>query len=221
MSCAASHLSWLLTRGYAETSALKLVGDRFRLEARQRLAVRRAACSKQAWASRKQRQLPLSELAGQPVSVDGFNLLTTVEAAMAGGVLLDCQDGCLRDMASMHGSYRSVEETLPALQAVGRVLHDSNPRQVTWWLDRPVSNSGRLGESIRQLAAAQCWTWQVRIVPDPDFELRRTGDIVVSADSVILDSCQRWANLAPEVVRQVCPEARLIPFHEFEAESMA
>ena len=34
LRCAVSHLSWLLTRAYAWESALKLVGDRFRLTAR-------------------------------------------------------------------------------------------------------------------------------------------------------------------------------------------
>ena len=33
LRCAVSHLSWLLTRAYAWESALKLVGDHFRLTA--------------------------------------------------------------------------------------------------------------------------------------------------------------------------------------------
>jgi len=39
--------SLLLTKGYADKSALKLVGDRFSLTDRQRLAVMRSACSDQ------------------------------------------------------------------------------------------------------------------------------------------------------------------------------
>jgi hypothetical protein len=61
---------------------------------------------------------------GQPIELDGFNVLTTVEAALADGVLLLGRDGCLRDMASMHGSFRRVEETRPALECVGRVLEE-------------------------------------------------------------------------------------------------
>jgi hypothetical protein len=41
-------LSWLLSREYAEASSLKLVGDRYRLVERQRIAVRRSACSDSA-----------------------------------------------------------------------------------------------------------------------------------------------------------------------------
>ena len=42
---AIADFSLLLTKGYAEKSALKLVGDRFSLTERQRLAVMRSACS--------------------------------------------------------------------------------------------------------------------------------------------------------------------------------
>ncbi len=62
--------------------------------------------------------------------VDAFNLITTVEAALAGGVLIKGRDGCLRDMASMHGSYRKVAETIPALHCIGEVMAaaDLGPR---------------------------------------------------------------------------------------------
>jgi hypothetical protein len=39
--------SWLLSRGYAPTASLKLVGDHFAFKERQRLAVARAACPDQ------------------------------------------------------------------------------------------------------------------------------------------------------------------------------
>src|SRR5262245_34772197 len=42
-------LSWLFSRGYAIPSALNLVGDRYRLVERQRVAVLRSACSDGAW----------------------------------------------------------------------------------------------------------------------------------------------------------------------------
>lgn len=50
---AVADLSWLLGRGYAINSALKLTGDRYNLTDRQRLAVRRSACSDEAVDRRK------------------------------------------------------------------------------------------------------------------------------------------------------------------------
>ena len=61
---AMSDLSWLLTRGYAEPSSLKLVGDRYRLVERQRVAVLRSACSDESLARRHANRL--GTLQGRP-----------------------------------------------------------------------------------------------------------------------------------------------------------
>ena len=62
------------------------------------------------------------QLRGAALWLDGYNVLTTIEAALAGGVILAARDGTYRDMASMHGSYRKVAETLPALELLGRTI---------------------------------------------------------------------------------------------------
>ena len=46
LRAAIADLAWLLNRGYAVVSALKLVGDRWNLTERQRMAVRRSACTR-------------------------------------------------------------------------------------------------------------------------------------------------------------------------------
>ena len=48
LRAAVADFSMLLTKGYADKSALKLVGDRFELTSRQRLAVLRGSCSEDA-----------------------------------------------------------------------------------------------------------------------------------------------------------------------------
>ena len=100
--------------------------------------------------------------------LDGYNVLTTIEAALAGGVILAARDGAYRDMASMHGSYRKVAETRPALELLGRTLAALGVSECRWLLDRPVSNSGRLKGIIEELAAARGWPWRVELVPNPD-----------------------------------------------------
>ncbi|MCB9780072.1 MAG: DUF434 domain-containing protein [Alphaproteobacteria bacterium] len=135
-------LSWLLGRGFSDVAALKLVGDHHQLQERQRRAVMRSACP---LGVEEARQAATGPGEGQVV-VDGFNLLITIEAALSGGVLLRGRDGWLRDLASVHGSYRRVEETEEALDRLVAALGDA---QVTWILDRPVSNSGRTAVAIR------------------------------------------------------------------------
>lgn len=203
-------LSWLLTRGYSEPAALKLVGDRFQLHDRQRLAVMRAACADENLRGRQERKVPLDRLAGQTVIVDGFNVLITIEAALAGGVLLRCRDGCLRDMASMHGSYRRVAESRPAVELIGDESQRLNLGTMHWFLDRPVSNSGRLATLIRELAEQHAWDWTVTLDDSPDARLIASVEIVISADSVILDRCGRWANLARDIVTREIPDASFV-----------
>jgi hypothetical protein len=202
---AVGDLSWLLTREYASVSALKVVGDRYDLTARQRLAVMRCACSDQQVAERRSREIGLGDVAGQPLLIDGYNLLTTIEAALAGGLVIVGRDGCWRDMASMHGTWRRVEETVPAIERVGGYLEGHGVAgEVTWLLDSPVSNSGRLKGAIEEIVGLRGWRWRVELVPDPDKVLVGAQDsIAVTADSAVLDRCGRWVNLAREIVREM------------------
>jgi len=212
LRAATADLSWLLSRGYAEPSSLKLVGDRFQLTERQRTAVMRSACSDQALQHRRQTQAPAERIAGERLDIDGFNVLTTVEAALAQGVILGGRDGCYRDMASMHGSYRKVDETEPALTLIGEVLNEFRPAECCWYLDRPVSNSGRVRTRLERLAAERGWPWQVELAGNVDSVLAASPHIVATADSVILDRCQRWFNAAQEVVSRRLPNAVIVRF---------
>ncbi len=211
---AVRHLSWLLTRGYAIPSSLKLVGDRLILTERQRLAVARSSCSDQSLASRECRRIDTSKLKSETVDIDGFNLLTTIEAALSGGVLIRGRDGCLRDMASMHGSYRRVEETVPGLILIGESLKAADISHCQWWLDQPVSNSGRLKSIMSDLSSEHGWPWSIDLVPDPDALLRTSKNVVVTADGPVLDDCDRWCNLADEIVETQITNARPIDLRD-------
>ena len=200
----------LLTKGYADKSSLKLVGDRFSLTERQRVAVMRSACSDQQLASRNARRIELEELAGRPLAIDGYNVLITVEAAMSGGLIFKGRDGCCRDLASIHGTYRKVAETIPAVQLIGEFLKDAGAGNTLWLLDSPVSNSGRLKTLIRELAEQNRWDWEIRLSISPDAELKKTDAVVASSDSVILGECKTWTNLAAEIITRKLPSAAVI-----------
>jgi len=207
---ALSDFSLLLTKGYADKSGLKLVGDRFSLTERQRLAIMRSACSDQQLASRNQRRIPIENMSGQPIAIDGYNVLITIEAAMSGGVIFRGRDGCFRDLASIHGTYRKVTETIPAVQLIGSFLKEIGVTKVLWLLDSPVSNSGRLKTLIGELAQKNGWNWQVQLLFSPDTELKKTELIVVSSDSVVLDGCRKWTKLAAEIIKNKLTSARVI-----------
>lgn len=207
LQSAVHDLSWLLTKGYATPSALKLVGDRYALDSRQRTAVNRCACTDAERELREKKTLQPDQLENHVLWIDGYNVLTSVEAALSGGVILHARDDCYRDMASMHGSYRKVEETLPAIRLIGEILEACQLAECYWLLDQPVSNSGRLKTMLYELAADQEWNWQIELVADPDANLIACPDPVASSDSQILNGCQSWFNLARYVIDQRVPDA--------------
>lgn len=208
---AASDLCWLLSRGYAEVAALKLVGDRYDLTARQRSAVGRAVCTDDALSRRLARLVSPPHIQEKIVLLDGFNILTTLEVALSGGVVMLCRDGCCRDIAGVHGTYRRVEETLPALALLAETLTALKPVACVWYLDSPVSNSGRLKGIILEAAAEKKWPFTVELVADPDPILAQSEEIIVTADSAILDRCKQWLNLNRSIILEKAPNALLVP----------
>jgi hypothetical protein len=210
LSAAVADLSWLLGGGYAPVSALKLVGDRWRLTERQRQAVRRSACSDENRARRLTHQVATDELTGQSLIIDGFNVVTTIEAALGGAVVLLCRDLTCRDIAGLHGSYRKVAETVPALEVLVTALAELGVTRCRWLFDRPISNSGRIRSLVLEIAAAQSRDWVVELVNDPDPVLSESPEIVATSDSEVLDRCARWFNLARAVIAGHCPHANLI-----------
>lgn len=210
LRAAVGDYAWLLSRGYAEPSALKVVGDRYGLTARQRTAVMRCTCTAAAAQSRRNKQVAAEAMVGQRLWVDGYNVLTTVETALAGGVILVGQDGSYRDMASMHGTWRKVEETMPAIELVGRILEALRVRECLWLLDSPVSNSGRLKAVLESAAAERGWNWQVELWMNPDQPLSEAAEVVATADSVILDRCAQWFPLARYCAEREVPGAWVV-----------
>jgi len=210
---AVAEYSWLLSRRYAVASALKVVGDRHSLTARQRMAVRRSACSDSSLEKRAATMIALNEAAGRSLGIDGYNLLITIESALSDGLILIGRDGCYRDLASVHGTYRKVGETVPAVEMIVDYIAVLNVTHIDWYLDQPVSNSGRLKVLIAEVIESRTdrtthrTTWNIELVHSPDDILADYPNPVVSSDSVVLDECRSWVNIAAELVDTRLPDA--------------
>jgi len=213
---AVADFSWLASRGYSALAALKLVGDRYQLAARQRDAVLRVSCSEAARQSRLARRVNAAALAGQDVAIDGFNGIISLEVALSGGLGLIGRDGARRDLASVHGTYRRVNETPLAIQLLVEQLMACAPARVVWYLDRPVSNSGKLAALLREQIARAAASWAVELVDDVDRRVSQRGVLAVSADSGVLSAAERWFDLAGQVVRQKVPDAWTLDFSQGE-----
>jgi hypothetical protein len=207
---AVADLSWLLGRGYSAKASVKLVGDRYALRDRQRKALRRCAAGDEHCARRTRSMLAIDKLVGEPLAVDGYNLLLTVEAALSGGVLLLGRDGVMRDLAAMSGHYRRMRVTRQAVDMIAAAIAETGCDRVRWLLDRPVSNSGRLRGLIEERVADEHPRWAVELSDRTDRVLAESPDVVASADSAILDRCGRWCNLARHIVETAVPDAWIV-----------
>lgn len=67
-----------------------------------------------------------------------------MESILSGGIILLCADGSMRDMSSVHGTYKKVAETVPALEMTAVALDKTGPSRADIIFDSPVSNSGEL-----------------------------------------------------------------------------
>ena len=207
---AADDLGYLLTRGYASNSALEIVGNRYRLNKRQRTALLRISASEQSIAKRKKTNCSIASLQNERVEIDGFNLLILLESALSGAYILKCRDGAYRDMSSVHGSYKRVVQTENAIQLIGRVLKEVGVDSVCWYLDQPVSNSGRLKSKLLEISEANDFDWEVELVYSPDKVLAESTAIVVTSDAWILDHAQRWFNLGAYLLEEYVVEIEVV-----------
>lgn len=190
LRAAAEHLAWHLERGYPEAAALKLVGDRHGLDARQREAVRRAACGPTLAAARRGRQQTV--VGAQPVAIDGCNVLALLDSLRRGEPVFRCQDGCLRDIAG-RGRRVGRLDPGPDLPALAGLLAPAT--RVHWYLDAPVSGSGALATRLRAFAAEAGLGWAVDVVFNPDAAVAGSAALAASADGLVIDGSPAWIDL--------------------------
>lgn len=138
--------------------------------------------------------------------------MITLEVALSGGLIFEAMDGCYRDIASLHGTYKKVEETIPALELVGVTLQALKVEEVLWYFDAPVSNSGRLKVLLYELAEKYGYNWQVELVNNPDKKIIEHNQISVSCDGWIIDETAQWFNLAKYVIDNGIPNAEILKF---------
>ncbi len=198
---AVDDLCYLYTRGYAENSAIQVVGDRYKLNKRQRKAIVRISCSDQQVAKRAEATCEADSLKNKVIEIDGFNLLILMESLLSGAYIFKGRDGLYRDISSVHGSYKRVVKTENAIVLVGDTLKALEIRSVKWYFDRPVSNSGRLKIKLLEIAEKNQFNWEVELVTDPDKILAASSAVVITSDGWILDRVPKWFNFASHLLK--------------------
>lgn len=196
---AAMETAWLLDRGYRIGPVLELVGGHYQLTARQRMAIHRGTSSQDQCAQRFKTMLPMVRTQEASLMIDGFNLIILLEVALSGSPIVLGRDGVLRDLAGLRGTYGIVDQTAQAIKLIGKALQELSVPASKFYLDAPVSNSGRLKAHILEQSLDWDIPIEVEIVKNPDIILAE-AEHVVTGDSVILDNCGSWFNLSRWIV---------------------
>lgn len=203
-------LSWLRSRGYGDTAAKKIVGNRYRLKRRQRDAVARSSCTDDERAHRLAARLKPGAVSGQWLEIDGFNVLITTEAALGGAYLFVGRDSAYRDVNPVQGTYRVVRQTQRAVEILAMTCTSLDIDGATWHLDRSVSNVGRVKAHLTEGALGESVQWHVNIGEDVDRALIDARHAVVTSDSSILNASEQWLHLEALVQARHVPDANLV-----------
>ncbi len=212
---AAQNLYYLLNQGYPIKGASVFVGNHYMLSERQRLALVRAVSSKESIENRKNKELfDLPE--GCTVHIDGFNTIITLEVALSESLLLKCMDGTVRDLAALRGTYRLIDKTSQAILMIGQTLEKSGIARAVFYLDSPVSNSGRLKEQIGTMLGDFPFELQFEVIHNVDATLENLENVITS-DAIILDRCKSWFNINSGIIAENIGE---YPFVDFTLAAM-
>ena len=207
---AVKDLCFLLSRGYAEKSAVQLVGNRYRLNVRQQKVLHGMAAGEEQLSRRKRHLITPDEMKGKEVFIDGFNLLIILESALSGAYIFKGVDGAIRDISSVHGSYKRVKQTNNAFKLVADSLIELGVKSVKWYFDSPVSNSGRLKSYLLEFSSKNHLKWEVELDFNPDKKLIESDGVIISSDAWILDECKSWFNMAQYILNYKLDKYELV-----------
>ncbi|MHC1684072.1 MAG: DUF434 domain-containing protein [Clostridiaceae bacterium] len=197
---AGTDINYLLNQGYNIKGASVFVGNHYLLSERQRLALARAISSKEDIKIRKDKEVT-DNLENKILHIDGFNTIITLEVALSESIILKCMDGTIRDLAGLRGTYRVIDKTEIAIKKIGEVLEKNKVDKVIFYLDAPVSNSGRLKQLIFEMLSNSSFQVEVEVINDVDRVLEKL-DNVITSDAIILDKCKSWINLNKEIIEE-------------------
>lgn len=207
LSRAQQDILYLIERGYPIKNASTFVGNHFMLSERQRLAIVRATSERAVLDMRRRKEVTEASI-GRKAAVDGLNIIITLEVALSEGTLIRCMDYTIRDLAGLRGTYRLIDETEAAIRLIGDKLTAMNIEEVTFYLDAPVSNTGKLKQRLLDLLKTYPFEVHAELVNNADVLLQKLENVITS-DAIILNRCQSWFNLTASILGERFPKLNI------------
>lgn len=205
MNKAVEEIAFLLNRGYDMKSCSTYVGNHRLLSERQRLALSRSIAPSDILIERLRKEVPRNTPM-DIVHIDGFNTIITMEVAFSNCLLVRGMDATIRDLAGLRGTYKIIDKTKMAIHSILKALEQLKIGDAVFYLDRPVSNSGRLKQYILQMAEEYKIRIEVEVINDVDRTLY-DRESVITTDAVILDRSRSWYNLNWYIIQESIQKA--------------
>jgi len=198
---AAEDFRYLLNRGYPRKATLEIVGNRYGLTFDERHLLHRGVFSDADSESRRKKIVPIIAIRNKDLAIDGHNVLITIEAGILGRPLILADDGFVRDISGLSGSFKKTAVTEKALQVIVTFLKKWNLRNTLFLFDAPISKSGILAQGLRALLKKEGLPGDALAVKVPEKTLIGFQGVVATSDTAIIDRSERVIDLAGDIIR--------------------
>jgi len=197
---AAQDFRYLLNRGYPRRVTLELVGNRYGLTFDERHLLHRGVFSSAASQMRQKKRIFIKEIRGKDLAIDGHNVLITIEAALVGRDLVLADDGFIRDISGLSGSFTKSKVTEIAIESIITFLKKWKPRKTLFLFDAPISMSGKLAEEVRDRLNQANLPGDALAVKVPEKVLIGFPGIIATSDTAIIDPSKKVLDLAGYII---------------------
>ena len=117
-----------------------------------------------------------------------------MESILSESPIFECMDDAIRDMANLRGSYHIIDKTPNAIHLLLKELDELKVKKANIYLDKPISNSGRLKTLIAEIGEQYNVELNIELLNAVDKELYGKEN-VISGDCIVLNECKSWIPL--------------------------
>ncbi len=214
MKNASIDIRFLLDRDYEKASAIKFVGNKYLLNKSERHMLYRALYSKVEINATKRKLVPFENISGKHLAVDGYNILITVETLLEKNnekPVIDCDDGILRDVSGVFGSYVITQVTFEAIDTILSQITQNPPKLIQFFFDSQVSKSGELAKIIREKMTEFALNGAAETVKQVDTALKTLDcDIVATSDTIIIAHAPAVVDIPRRLSETIIPPIILL-----------
>ena len=199
---AAEDFRYLLNRGYPRKTTLDLVGNRYGLTSDERHLLHRGVFSSSDSQARQKKKISIQGVRNKDLAIDGHNVLITIEAGLSRRPLILGDDGFIRDISGLSGSFKKTESTEKAIQFIIDAIKIIKPRQTLFLFDAPISMSGELAQEVRSQLKGENLLGEAMAVKVPEKILIGFPGIIATSDTAIIDQSKKVLDLAGYILKK-------------------